>query len=271
MYDVAHAVYAAHEIRKMRPDAVFMELPVSPFQEILDDYMAGKFGEEGLKKRLFGAIKKAEKKVDHDLTEKFLAGQVEAWELDFIRKEGREVHVLKAAKKVKAKIFAMDMPLDELEKELIMEAEREHIQNAKAILATKKLPPLIWELNELIHYPFYIVERVIRHHAILTTNPYRHNVNVCALCRGGAAYDRAASSILFGILNYLPLSSETKSEIKVAYLLRKIDYIREKHMAAVVLEKYRELRRMLGRDPKVLVIVHLWSAPRLKWILKDLE
>ncbi len=269
--DTAHAIYGAHEIRKTKPDAVFLELPVSPFQEIFNDYVSGKIGDNALKKRLFKAVGKAEKKVDHDLADKFIAGELEAEELEAIESEGRDVHVLKAAKKSRAKLFAIDMPLDEIEKELLEEAEREHITNTKEIFKTNKLPNLIWELNEIIHYPFYVFERLIRHHGIVTMNPYRHNVNDCQHCMSGALYDRALSNALYGILNILPLSGRTKNEIKVAYLLRKIDFIREKYMASVILEKYRELKQHLHREPKILVIVHLWNAASLKWILKDLE
>ena len=270
-YDTAHAVYVAHEISKSRLDAVFFELPEQPFQEILDEYSAGKFGEDALKRKLFATVKKSERRIDNELVKKFIKGDVEAEELETIGSSGREVHFLQAAKRAKAKMYAMDMPLEEIEGELVEEAGREHIKNAKAVLTwEKQLPNLVWELNEILHYPFYILERVLRHHAILTTNPYKHNVNYCRVCRLGAAYDRAVSTIAFGIFNFLPLSGETKADIKVASLLRKMDFAREKYMASVIVGRYKELKKELGREPKVLVIVHLWHAARLRFILKDL-
>lgn len=271
MRDTPHAIYEAQEIIKTRPDAVFVELPMSPFQGIFDAYNSGRIKEEELKSRMARALGKPGKKVDHTLASKFLAGQVSALQLEEISREGRNIHVAAAAKKAGAKIFAMDMPVDALEEELSEEAEAEHIKGVKAVLSTKKLPQLIWELNEIVHYPFYVIERLLRHHAIITTNPYVHNVNYCGFCYMGSAYDRAISSILFGILNFMPLSKGTKLQLRIAYLLRKVDYMREKYMAAVIAEKYKELKNKLGREPKVVAIMHLWSAPNVKWILRDLE
>ena len=109
MHDTAHAVYEAEQIMRIKPDAVFLELPASPFQGILDSYLSGKgSGEEGLKKNLLRALGKTEKKIDHNLTDKFLAGQIEAWELETISKEGRDVHVLKAAKKAGGSHFEIN-------------------------------------------------------------------------------------------------------------------------------------------------------------------
>ena len=69
----------------------------------------------------------------------------------------------------------------------------------------------------------------------------------------------------------MPLSAEARLQIKIAHLLKRMDFLRERYMAAVVLEKYRELKKKLGREPNVLVIVHLWNAPRLKWMLRGIE
>ena len=123
VYDTAHAVYEAHEIKKQKPDAVFMELPYTPFQKIFDDFNSGKIDVHKLKTHLLNAIKVEKKDVEHDLLKKFLLGQIEEEELEAIETEGREIHVMQEAKNAGAELHAMDVPLDVLEKYYEVRAE----------------------------------------------------------------------------------------------------------------------------------------------------
>jgi len=271
LYDTAHSVFEAHEIMKEKPDAVFLELPDKPFQQILDDYSNGKLNQEQLKKVLFAAIGAAEREVDHDLVTNFLEGEIEEEELEAIETEGREIHVMHAAKRVGARLYAMDMPLDEVEKIIFEEFAQEHIKNTREVINTQKLPDLLWELSDLFHYPFYILERIMRHPAILTTNPYKHDVSKCPVCRLGALWDRFIHKRILPIFDYMPLSCGLKKDMKIAYVIRDIDYHREMHMAAKIASVYRKLKAELGREPRLLAIVHLWNAVELERLLKGLE
>ena len=270
-YDTAHAIYEAHEIRKWKPDAVFFELPITPFQKILDQYSSGKLNIRQLKKALFKALGIEEKEVDHTLLDRFLEGEIEAEMLEEIESEGREIHVIQSAKKVGAEMYAVDMPLDMIEREISGEFKIEHIKNARQIIETKRLPYIIWELNDIVHYPFYFMERIIQHHAIHTTNPYKHNVNTCPVCKMGADWDRFMGGLLLAFLSRMPLSKQLKTDIKAAYIIEKIDQIREEFMATKIISAYKKLKRKLGRQPKLLVIVHLWNAHRLEMMLKGIE
>lgn len=270
-YDTPHAVYEAHQVQDWEPDAVFMELPEEPFQKTLDKFNEGNIGVKKLKKMLLKEIEAEEKEVDHELTDKFLAGEIETEELEAIEAEGREIHVMKAAKEVGAPLFAMDMPLSEVEEEIEAEFKKEHIENAKQIINTKKLPYIVWELNDIIHYPFYIVERLMQHPAIATTNPYHYNVNESTLCKLAVKWDRHIGNFVMNLLSSMPLSKELKTDIKAAHIINIIDALREEHMAGRVVEEYKKLKKKLGREPKVLIVVHLWNAGRLQRMLEGLE
>lgn len=271
VYDTAHSVFEAHEILKEKPDAVFFELPDIPFQEILDAYSSNRIDLRLLKKWLFKAIQAEEKEVDHELVNKLIVGEIEEVELGEIESEGREVHVMQAARKVGAQMVAMDMPLEAIEKELSKDVEQAHIDNVKLILKNKQLPFVVWELFEIFHYPFYVFERLLHHHAIQTMNPYIHNVSKCRVCRLGTKWDRGINELMIPIFEKLPLSKEMKDDLKIAYVMRKVDAMREKYMASKIISAYKELQRKLKREPRILVIVHLWSAHELENILKDLE
>lgn len=271
VYDTAHSIYEAHEILKEKPDAVFFELPDIPFQEIFDMYSQGKIDVKQLKKLLFMAIRKEEKEVDHELLNKFLVGEIEGEELEDIETEGREIHVMQVTKKVGAKMFAMDYSLGKIEALLSREVAEEHMQNVKEVIRSKKLPFIVWELFEIFHYPFYVVERILHHEALRTVNPFIHNVNHCKICKWGTKWDRWVNRLMIPIFDKMPLSKELKADIKIAYVMRKVDYLREEHMAKVIAEKYYELQKKLGREPKIVVIVHLWCAYELERILEGLE
>lgn len=271
VYDTPHAVYEAHQVHEWKPDAVFLELPTKPFQKTLNKYNKGKININGLKKQLLKEIGAEEKEVDHTLTKNFLEGEIEAEELEAIEAEGREIHVMKAAKDVGANLYAMDMPLPEVEKEIEDEFKREHIKNAKQVINTKNLPYVVWEINDIIHYPFYIIERLMQHPAIQTTNPYHYNVNESTLCKLAIKWDRGLGNFVMKVLSAMPLSKELKADLKAAHIINIIDLIREEYMAATIIEKYKKLKKKLGREPKVLAIVHLWNAGRLQRMLEGLE
>ena len=271
VYDTAHAVFEAHEIKKIKPDAVFFELPEAPFQRILNDYSAGKLNIKQLKTKLFKAIGAEEKIVDHELLNKFLVGEIEKEELEVIETEGREIHVMKAAKDVGASMYAVDLPLKKVEELLLKEFAQEHVDATTRVVQTKKLPFIVWELSDIFHYPYYFIERVLHHHALVTTNPYKHNVNNCSVCKAGVAFDRFMNSLLLPVLDKLPLSKGLKTDLKVAYALRELDFYREQHMAGKIAGVYKSLQKKLGREPRVVVIVHLWNALELERLLQGLR
>lgn len=270
-HDTAHAVYVAEQIYKWKPDAVFLTLPTKPFQKILDEYNNGKLSLTDLKKKIFKEFEIEQKDVDHMLAKNFLEGQIEAEELDEIESEGREIHVMKAAKDVGANLYAMDMPLDKVEEEIEIEVEQQHIKATKEILYTKRLPYTVWQLNDVIHYPFYVIERALRHPAIETTNPYEYNVNQSKLCKLAVRWDRGIGNFMIKLLSGLPLSKQLKTDLRAAYLIGIIDNIKEEYMAATIIDKYRKLKKELGREPKALVAVHLWNAGRLQRMLEGLN
>lgn len=271
VHDTAHSIFEAREILNTRPDAVFFELPDVPFQRILNAYSAGKLTVKGLKKELFRAIRKEEKEVDHELLKKFLVGEIESEELEVIETEGREIHVMQAAKEVKAQMYAMDMPLEQVEKLLLRKFKQEHINNMKITLNMNTPPFLVWELSEIFHYPYYFIERIMHHHAIKTTNPFLHNVNACKVCKLGTKWDRLVNSIVIPIFNAMPLSKELKRDIKIAYVIRNMDFHREQYMARKIARVYTDLEKRLGREPKIIAIVHLWNAVELERLLRGLE
>jgi hypothetical protein len=271
VYDTAHSVFEAHEIRKEHPDAVLMELPDYPFQGILDDYMKGKLNLSQLKKELGAAIELETLQVDHDLVNKFLEGEIEEEELEVIATEGREIHVMRAAKEVGAELHAMDMPIEEVEKLIEHEFEEEHIENTKQVIKTKNLPFLIWKISDFFHYPYYLLERIMHHHAIKTTNPFLHNVSECEVCRIGVHWDRIVNHVVIPIFNRMPLSKALKDQMKIAYIIRRIDFFREQHMANKISEVYNRLQKKLGREPRLVAIVHLWNAVELERLIRGIE
>ena len=271
LYDTAHSVFEAHEIMKEKPDAVFLELPDKPFQAILDEYSSGKINQEQLKKKLFKAIGAEEREVDHDLVTNFLEGEIEEEELEVLETEGREIHVMHAAKKVGARLYAMDMPLEEVGPLIEKEFEEEHIENTKEVINTQNLPDILWELSNIFHYPYYILEKIMRHPAILTTNPYKHDVSRCSVCKLGAVWDRFIHKYILPIFDHMPLSDTLKTDMKIAYVIKSVDFHRERHMAAKIASVYRKLKRELMREPNLLIIVHLWNAVELERMLKGLE
>lgn len=271
MYDTSHAVFEAHEIRKETPDAVIMELPDDVFQPIFDKYNANKLTHTQLKSQMLKAIKKEEKAVDHELAKKHLAGQIEHEELDAIEAEGREIHVMTAAHEMGAELHAMDLPLKEAAKHIEKELEAEHIKRSVKVANTRELPFIVWELMEVFHWPYYMIERIIHHHGIKTVNPFLHNVNNCPICKMGTIYDRIVNALSLPLLVRLPLSKELKNDLKIAYAITRIDYYRELHMAGTISLVYGELKQKLGREPKILVITHLWSSLELERILKGLR
>ena len=74
-------------------------------------------------------------------------------ELEVIETEGREVHVMQAGKRVGAKLYAMDMPLDKVDTLIEAQFHADHIKNYKQTIDTKQLPYVLWELNDIFHYP----------------------------------------------------------------------------------------------------------------------
>lgn len=271
VHDTAHSVFEAKEILREKPDAVFFELPDVPFQKILNDYAIGKLKMKELKYLLFKAILKEEKRVDHNLVDKFLMGEIEIEELEAIETEGREIHVMQAAKKVGAELVAMDMPLNKVETLIQNEFEQEHIDATKKVMVSENLPNIVWELSDIFHYPYYMIEKIIHHHAIKTTNPFKHNASTCKVCKLGARWDRAVNDVLIPIFDKLPLSKEMKLDIKVAYVIKRIDYYRERYMARKIMSVYNDLTKKLGRPARVLAIVHLWNAIELERLLQGLE
>jgi len=266
MSDTAHAVFEAQEIRN-----VFLELPDKPFQAILDKYQTGKMSVEQMKSELFKAMGAEEREVDHELAKKHLAGEIAHEELEAIEIEAREIHVLEAAKEVGAKLVAMDLPLDELEQWTEKEIEKEHLDNVKAVFQAKTLPIFMWKISEILHFPMYMVERLMRHPSLVTTNPFKHNVKNCNVCKISTRWDRYTHHLVVPILNLMPLSKELKDQMKIAYLIQEADKHREKHMAMKITEVYKELKEKLGREPNVLVIVHLWNSFELERMIKGLE
>jgi len=266
-HDVAHSVFESREILKKRPDAVFLELPSTPFQKILSAYSSGKLTDAQLKKKLLAAISAEKKEIDHDLVDKFIVGELEMEELESIETEGREFHVMKSAKKVGAELHAVDIPLDKLDPYLTKKVKEEHLEMAKVAFSTKRLPFIAWELADLFHYPFYFLERLVRNPSIKITNPFIHNINENKMAKLGAKYDRWVQRLVLPLFMHMPLSRELKDAIKVGYILGEMDVLRERFMAAKITKRYRELEKELGREPNIIVIVHLWSSAELERLL----
>ncbi|MFH1450504.1 MAG: hypothetical protein ABIF92_00805, partial [archaeon] len=271
VYDTAHSIYESHEIKKTKPDAVFMELPYAPFQKIFDDYNNGKLSLNKLKQQLLSAINSEKKDVEHDLLKKFLLGQVEEEELAAIETEGREIHVMQEAKKIGAELHAMDVPLEELEKYLFTLFKEEHVQSTRQVLETQHLPDILWKLSEILHFPFYLVERVVRHPGLVTDNPYKHNHFENTISRLGVLWDRAVHKLFLPMIFLMPLSKQLKNDMRVAFVIHKMDQYRERYMAKKIAKEYRRLKKKLRREPKIIVIVHLWNAMTLERYLRGLE
>jgi len=271
MSDTAHAVFEAHQIRDEKPDAVFLELPDKPFQKILDKYQEGKINVNQMKSELFKLIEIEEKEVDHELAKKHLAGEIAHEDLDAIEVEGREIHVMEAAKEVGAKLIAMDLPIEEFEQWIEKDVAEEHMENVKAVFKAKTLPIFIWKISEILHFPIYVIERLMRHPSLFTANPFFHKGYDCNVCKISTKWDRWTHKLIIPILNLTPLSKEMKDQMKIAYIMEEVDKQREKHMAMKIVEYYRKLKKELGREPNVLVIVHLWNSIELEKMLKGLE
>jgi len=271
VYDTAHAVYEAHEIKKTKPDAVFMELPYSPFQKIFDDYNSNKLSITQLKKHLLKAIKVEEKDVQHDLLKKFLLGQIEEEELEAIETEAREIHVMQQANESGAELHAMDVPLDDLEKYLVKLFQKEHVKSTREVLETQQLPDILWKLSEILHFPFYIIERLVRHPGLVTSNPYKHDHMNSSISRIGVLWDRMVHKLFLPMIFILPLSKGLKNDMRISFVIHKMDQYRERYMAAKIATEYRRLKKKLGREPRILAIVHLWNANTLKKYLRGLK
>lgn len=270
-YDTAHSVFEAHEVKKTKPDAVFMELPYEPFQQIFDEYNKGKLSIPQLKKRLLKAINVEAKDVDHDLLKKFLLGQIEEEELEELETEGREIHVMQQAKKCGAELHAMDVPLKELEKYLSGLFIKERIKGVREVLETQKLPDILWKLSEILHFPFYLVERTVRHPGLVTSNPYKHNHFESTISRMGVVWDRAMHKAFMPVFTAMPISKGLKDDLKLSLVIHEMDQYREQYMAAKIAKEYRRLKTELKKEPKILVIVHLWNAGMLQKYLRELE
>tara|TARA_Y100000310_G_scaffold270246_1_gene283935 strand:- start:578 stop:1420 length:843 start_codon:yes stop_codon:yes gene_type:complete len=271
VYDTAHSIFEAHEIKKQRPDAVLLELPSSPFQKIFDEFNKGKMSSASLKKKLLAAIKVEKSDIQHDLLKQFLLGQVEEEELSAIETEGREIHVMQAAKNTGAELFAIDVPLDKLEKYLLGQFKKDHVERTRQIIETQQLPDILWKFSNILHYPFYILERIMRHNAIVTSNPYKHNVSECTVCRIGVLWDRTVHKLFLPMFMLMPLSRKLTNDMRLSFVIHKMDQYRERYMARRIAEEYQRLKKKLGREPRIIAIVHLWNANTIRKYLRGLK
>lgn len=258
-YDLPHAIFAAQKIRQMQPDVVFIEIPEKPFQAIIDKYLSGKINE----KKFIAAISREigkELNIDAKLIDKFESGKISAEELELIEPDASFVHLIIEAKKHKIKVYAVDVPLHEVEKEIIQimqfdaETEAKAIEDArKVIMGVEPIPFMRW-----VHEPFNVLEIIFGHHP--EKNPFERKAED-KLAKMGVAWERFWHAVAAWVASVLPLN-------KRIVALRHFDLIREKKISKKMYDIYEKMKKKLKREPHAFALVHVWHEAAVEGELK---
>jgi hypothetical protein len=154
---------------------------------------------------------------------------------------------------------------------MLKQFDKEHVVQTKAIIQTQQLPDILWKISNILHYPFYILERIMRHNALVTTNPYKNNVSDDKVAKLGVMWDRMMHKLILPMFFFLPISKGLRNDMKLSLVIHSMDRYRERYMARRISGEYRRLKKKLKREPRILAIVHLWNANTIRKYLRGLE
>ena len=246
-YDVPHALHAAQRIKERKPDAVILELPEKPFQAIIDNYLKGG-NEKSFLKDVAETVGK-ELKIDHTLLEKFEKGHLTVKQLEMIEPDASFVHIVITAKKIGVPVYAIDIPMADIEKEVreVMKfsptAEDRAIKEAREVLmGLKPVDFMRWA-----HEPFNFFEIVIGHHP--DAHPFDHPPE-CLICKLGVKWERFAHAVGAAAANVLPVN-------KTIVALRHFDLVREEKIANRIVNLHNQLKAK-KKEPNLFAILHIW-------------
>ncbi len=245
-YDAVHALWAASEISRMKPKAVCIELP-SEFQSVLSKYQRGKINEKRLVSS-FGRLLGKKLKLDKKALSSAIKGKISRDMLN-VPTEGAFIYPIIAAKKVKAKIFAVDAPLEYVEERvapllpLEIEGQIKAVNRArKALVEPDKGLRLF---SELIHSPVHFFEVIFGHNR--GESPFLHPTH-CGICRFGVWWERLWHSIY---AHFVSLAYPVKQSKYIAALYY-FDRIREVEMCKGI--------RSASSFGKTIAVLHVWHA-----------
>lgn len=243
-YDTPHAVWAAKWVAEKKPKTVALELP-SNFQPVISKYLAGRITSKQLNVG-FGKLLGRSLRLNDKLLDQFERGKVSHASLEAVPPEGAFIYVILAAKKVKAKVVAIDTPIEELESEVLghvrvgQASQKAVLNRAKAAIHSPDRGLITY--SELIHAPFHFLEMLIGHQA--EENPFDHPTH-CKVCELGVKWERFWHAFYAHYTNFLYPIAESKYVSALYYF----DRIREKKM----------VQRISGLGES-LVVIHIWHA-----------
>ncbi len=255
-YDIPHSIHAAQRIKEIKPDAVLLELPEQPFQAIIDKYQK-KGTESSFLKEISEAVGK-ELNIDHRLIEKFEKGHISIKQLEMLEPDASFVHVVVAAKKLKIPIYAIDISMAEIEREVreLMKfgetVEDRAIKEAREVLmGIKPVDFMRWA-----HEPFNFLEIIIGHHP--ERDPFNHPAE-CKICKLGVSWERFAHAVGATFASILPVN-------KTLVALRHFDLVREKKIAQKIANLYNQMKKM-KKEPELFAILHIWHESAVEGLV----
>ncbi len=255
-YDTPHAVWAAKWVTEKKPKAVALELP-SNFQPAISKYLSGRITSKQLNAD-FAKLLGHTLKVNDKLLDQFEKGRIKQSSLETISPEGAFIYVILAAKKAKAKVFAVDTPIEQLENEVFkyvragVESRAAVLRRAKSAIHSPDRGLITY--SELVHAPFHLLEILVNHHA--EENPFDHPTH-CRACEIGVKWERFWHALYAQYTNFIYPISESKYISALHYF----DRIREKRMA----EKIAEIA---SKTTPVLSVIHIWHLAAVADYLK---
>jgi hypothetical protein len=256
-YDVPHAIHAAQRIKETKPDAVILELPEKPFQSIINNYLK-RGNEQRFLKQVAEAVGK-ELNIDHKLIEKFEKGHMTVKQLEMLEPDASFVHIVITAKKMKIPVYAVDIPMADIEKEVrqVMKfsstAEDRAIKEAREVLmGLKPVNFMRWA-----HEPFNVLEIIIGHHP--ERHPFDHPPE-CPICKLGVKWERFAHVIGATFASILPVN-------KTLVALRHFDLVREEKIANKIINIYGQIKKKKAK-PNVFSILHIWHEDAIEGKVK---
>lgn len=252
-YDVVHALKVAKIIKKTKPDAVALELPEG-FQKIINRFEAGKIKPKDLD-FAFGKLIGRSLEVDEKLLEKLEKKKVQTNTLTEYSPDGAFIHMIIAAKKAGAKVYAVDVRMRDIRKKIrkTIRSDKKKIILDKAEMRAVAPSQGVLFFSELVHAPFHFLELLVGH------NPYKDPFNhpaECGMCKFGVKWERFWHSVLANIVNLIP-----GDQSDYLYALHRYDQIREQTMA----DKIAAIDK---KHNKVLAVVHAWHESAIE---KNLE
>lgn len=254
-YDVPHALKVAQIIKKTKPDAVALELPEG-FQKVIDKFEKGKVKPKDLD-REFGKLIGRSMEIDETLVDKFEKKKIKTMDLGQYSPDGAFIHMILAARKAGAKVFAIDIKIKEMrkgiEKSLNVKNKDRVVEKAERRVVTPSQGVLFF--SELVHAPFHFLELILGHSP--HDNPFNHPPE-CRICKWGVSWERFWHSVLANVLNLLP-----GDQSDYLYALHKYDRLREKTMASRIAEIDK-------KNKKVLAVVHAWHEMAIESHLEDM-